>query len=204
MKRELIVVFALLVLGACAKEEDVLLEDNTVINYKEVTNIVTNGDISMNELATFIENCIDTQPIMFVDLANNIVVCTDEEYLKYPISDTSTAFSNPDDMSVYVRISVDKATITHELAHIFDYVKGYHYYSNSDEFISLYNKHKLTFSFINDVDNIHSDEDMEKYDKYFNDNIEEYFAGVVELYFNHSTYLKEKCYEIYVYLDKIL
>lgn len=195
----------LLILGSgCESKEKVMVQTNTLLEYDSVPYILVKGKFEKEVIDDFVEKNISKQPEYLIKNVKRIVICDDEEYEKYPISKTSFAFSNPNDLSVYTRSDVEFSTITHELIHILDYTKGYHYLSSSEEFVNLYNQYKNTFHFVDNQENKYSKKELKKYDAYFNASSDEFFAGVGELYVNHNSYLKKECEDIYLYLSSIL
>lgn len=193
-----------LLLFGCESKEKLMVQTNTVLEYKDLPPILVKGEFEKEEIDIFVKKNISKQPDYLIKNVKKIIVCDDEEYEKFPISKTSFAFSNPNDLSIYTRGDVEFSTITHELVHILDYMEGYHYLSSSAKFITLYNQYKNTFHFVNDKKNQYSKKELKKYDAYFNASSDEFFAGVGELYINHNSYLKKECEEIYLYLSKFL
>ena len=151
--------------------------------------LISGGTFNQLEINEYIEENIKTQPAFLLKNAKMIVICRSEEYEKLEIVevDTSTGYSDPNNMTIYIRQENinSKGTISHELSHLFDYVTSYHTYSNSPEFQALYNAAPNSIT------------------EYGATNVHEFFAEAGMMYVNSPSSLKSKNIDVYNYFNNL-
>lgn len=143
------------------------------------------GPTLKREIDNVLSLIIKNQPRFLINECSIIHMLNTEKYDKVKPVDWAYAFASYEDNSITVTgfdSGLDKATITHEFFHLYDFHHGLEY---TEEAISLFNQYASAVS------------------DYATTNINEFLAESAERYWNESDALKADAPVVWTYMDGI-
>lgn len=163
---------------------------DSVYNYEglpaiDIQMATERGPVLKRDINGALSLIIEKQPRFLINECSIIHMLNKEKYDKVKPIDWAYAFASYEDDSITVTgfdSGLDKATITHEFFHLYDFHHGLEY---TEEAISLYNQYAGNVS------------------DYATTNINEFLAESAERYWNESDALKADAPAVWTYMDGI-
>lgn len=177
-----------------ARKSEVINDQILYIDGLPPIQLLSNNTFKKIQIDDYIEKNIKTQPAYLLKNATMINICSSEEFEIQKNGKELESYVDgfaSSNLSITLKVNGRASIITHELSHVYDYINGVFWVSNSNEFQSLWQSHRGTFTFPG------VDQD------YCNKNSSEFFAESSNLYVNDPDYLRKNCEPLYNYFASI-
>lgn len=175
-----------------AKRNEVISDQTLSIEGLPPIELHSNNTFKKLQIERYIEENIKTQPAYL--LANcKVIKLYGDGLFKNTFQHDAYGISFYPEMSVALNceIGADEVTLAHELSHVYDFINGNGWASNSPEFQNLWMEFKNNFHFPN--------EEI----KFQDEDSAEFFAIASSAYLKYSDYLKQDFEPLYNYFANL-